>query len=324
MPEKLKFDDVIGTHCIVEGEYLDDVGNIPINMIGTARHNSIKIKRQKITYTVDIFVLCNRKTITICADTQVSLSLFYELLIEIIRFENLFEGLFFPPKSIKIDEEEFIYLLDKYILGYIKTHRRFSWITLQLTATEYKKYFNRFVKVIEKRNLGHQVYLYAAYSLGMTADLRLAVLLQIFEPLANELVDRGKITFKINPYKVFTNNCNKCGQLITRKVPNKELFFYDKMYAIVVNYGKDIFAGDSRVKVTRKAVNLRNRVDHVNKNSKNYMTGSQCGFYILKFDMLYRRIIFEEIGIDYAIVKKDFIKNIDNYNKQFPQCRICP
>lgn len=34
--------------------------------------------------------------------------------------------------------------------------------------------------------------------------------------------------------------------------------------------------------------------------------------------------IFEEIGIDYAIVKKDFIKNIDNYNKQFPQCRICP
>ena len=54
------------------------------------------------------------------------------------------------------------------------------------------------------------------------------------------------------------------------------------------------------------------------------MTGSQCGFYILKFDLLYRRIIFEEIGIDYAIVKKDFIKNIDNYNKQFPQCRICP
>lgn len=56
MSEILEFDDIIGTHCIVEGEYLDDAGNTPISRIGTARHNSIKITRQKITYNVDILV----------------------------------------------------------------------------------------------------------------------------------------------------------------------------------------------------------------------------------------------------------------------------
>lgn len=59
-------------------------------------------------------------------------------------------------------------------------------------------------------------------------------------------------------------------------------------------YGKDIFAGDSKTKIARKSKNLRNKIDHISKQ-KNAMQGEQAGFYLHKFGLMYRIIILKMI-----------------------------
>lgn len=322
MFEDLAFDEIKCNQCVAEGEYLDDFEKIPFGMLGLERKNHIKLKRQKINYSINIKLLCNRKSISISSDKQTSLDAFYAILMEIMRFENLYEGCFFPLVSLKIDGEEFIKKIENYNLEYYKSTRKYAWIPINLTDREYKTLFLKFKSIIEKNYFIHQVYLYSTYLNGMTADLRMAIFLQVFEPIANELAERGEIQLKAKPYKIFSNNCPSCGQKVTRKVSNKEIFFADRLYAIILKYGKEVFEGDSKSKIVQKSVNLRNRMDHVCETSKNCLTGEQCGFYIIKFDLLYRIILFREIGVIVDNLKEDIVKHIENYNKQFPQHRI--
>lgn len=323
MCEKLEFDKIRATQCIVVGECLNEMGKIPLNVIGLTRENYIRIKRRNITYTVDIVVFCNRKTISLTADKQVIFDQQYKLLMEFILFENLFEGRFFPFVSFKIDGVEYIDIIKKYALNYLESYKNYVSFPLNLNNTEYKKFFLKFNNFIKKDNLCHQVFLYAAYSVGITTDLRMVILLEIFEPLASELEKKGVIKVNVSTIKKKDIICDKCGNIIKNMVNNKK-DFKDKLYAISKKYGKEIFVGDSMAKITKKAVNLRNRVDHVNNKKKNYLSGSQCALYIFKYDLLYRRIIFEEIGFDYNNLKETIIKQIEYYNNQFPQCRIYP
>ena len=101
------------------------------------------------------------------------------------------------------------------------------------------------------------------------------------------------------------------------------MVLYDKLHAIIRLYGRDIFEGDSKAKMSKRAVNLRNKIDHITKK-KNVMSGEEAGFYLHKFSLLYRIIMLEKIGVSYEEIQ-DFVKTwTRNMNNSYPKLRIIP
>ena len=316
MGEYMEFESIKGKCLKIESEYLDDNGKVPFSLYLEKRENHICIIRKKIKYDISIVLLSNKKSIQIIASAAVCFNDLYEIAMDIIRFENLFEGRFFTIKSFCIDNQEFIEQVEPKLLGYMKGNKTVPYFYMVEDDVIYKKWFLSFQKYLKNKLLRYHVFLYSAFLPGMTADIRIAQLIEIFEPTANELAEEGKIQLIAAPYRVFKNTCKKCGAQITRKIPNKDVYLKDRIIAVVKAYGRDIFVGDSKAKLIRKAVAVRNKVDHVERQ-RGAMTGPECGLYLLKFSLLYRVIVMEEIGVPYEYIKPRLKLEIEDMNKRF-------
>lgn len=319
----MELEDIQSTVLEIKSEYLDDNGNVPFSLVAENRKNNICLKRKKVKYEITVVQLVNHKTLQITTSENVSFNDLYELAMDILRFENLFEGRFFAIKSFFVDNQDLIDDIRPKLLGYMKGNKTAPYFYMVEDDAIYKKWFLAFQKYLKDKLLRYHVFLYATFLPGMTADIRIAQLIEIFEPTANELAEEGRIQLPAAPYKVFKNTCRKCGAQITRKVPNKNVYLKDRIAAIIKAYGKDIFIGDSKAKLIKKAVAVRNKVDHVEKQAC-AMTGAECGVYLLKFSMLYRIIVMEEIGVPYEFIKPRLKLEIEDMNKRFQDCRILP
>ena len=304
--------------CKYVGEY-DDARDRKkeyiISMLGCFRENSISIKRKSIVYKINIRLTANRKEIVIISDKECTVMEMYYHTMEIMRFENLFDGLFFSVQSFVADGIEYVECIKDIQLAYFGSTKRYVNFQLNFNNKDYKKYFNRWMKIEKRNKIIHPVFLFSSYLDGMTVDLRMALLLEIFEPLAEEFHKRGDIVLVKPPYKHFSNKCKKCGALVSRDVPNKELTFADKIKPLIKKYGKEIFASENKSKLVSKAVKVRNKVDHVKADTANVMNGKQCGFYIYKFSLMYRYIMLLELGID----EKNVVQIISDWVKSFDE-----
>lgn len=180
----------------------------------------------------------------------------------------------------------------------------------------------KWLKVEKKNETIHPVFLYSAYLEGMPVDIRMALLLETFEPIAEELHNRGIITLVKPPTRTFTNRCKYCGKPVSRTVRNRELEFKDKLQPLIRKYGKIIFKGDAKTKLTARSVKIRNKVDHVNANTENAMNGKQCGFYIYKFSLMYCYIMLREIGVEDKNINPYISEWVENFNREYPQLRM--
>lgn len=113
-----------------------------------------------------------------------------------------------------------------------------------------------------------------------------------------------------------------CNRVVSRTVKNKDLKFKDMLEPLLKKYGKAIFKGDSKTKLIAKAVNIRNKVDHVGANTENAMNGKQCGFYIYKFSLMYRYIMLQEIGVEAEKINPYIIEWVENFNMEFTRLRV--
>ena len=149
------------------------------------------------------------------------------------------------------------------------------------------------------------------------------MILEVYESLVNEMASNGEITLKAQPYRIYKNQCPKCGAIVTRKEPNKKVYLVDKIYAVMNEYGKDIFAGESKAKIARKGTNLRNKIDHISKQ-KNVMQGEQAGFYLHKFGLMYRLIILKKIDGYNDEIRRTVNTWTVAMNNRYAQYRILP
>lgn len=311
--QDMSIQEIIGRECKVIAN-----SNVTMTMFGFHRENHFTLQRNNVKYDISIKAFCNKKDITILLDRDVNIETFYNIVTEIFRFENVFEGRFFKISSFKIDNQEYIKGASKYLLKYFQSNNVFVRIELELTDKEYKKLFLKFTKAVNKNILRYNAYLYAAYSKELTPDLRIAILIQVFEPIAKEMEKSKKIQIvKSNEPKMHT--CRYCEKTIPIK---EKITLNDCLSALIKNYGKDVFKGDAKAKIIKRTVNLRNRIDHVNPNKKNYLSGGQSGFYIRKYELLFRLITIREIGIEYDKIQKSVCQSINSLNKQYPMLRI--
>lgn len=312
-----------GKKLIIECEFWDDKGAVPFALMVTRKENIFCLIRNRVSYVIKIQLIANKKIISIESSDEVEFDKYYEIVMDVIRFENLFEGRFYSIKTCKLDDVELLSDLEKSFLGYMTSDKVMAGFYITFDDKMYKKLFLAFEKYISKRILQYHVSLYATYLKGMTVDLRMAQLLEVFEPMTLELSEEGKISLQPDPYRIFENTCPNCGTKVTRRTRNTGLHLKDMLKGVIKTYGKDIFQGDSVAKIVRKAVILRNRIDHVD-NQRGALTGPECGHYLYKFSLLYRIIVMQEIGIPYDFIQGRVKVLVEDFNKRFPDQRILP
>lgn len=311
--------------CRYLGEYDDKKDDekryMPI-MLMRCRENYISLKRNNINYKIKVVLTANRKKVEIVSESLSTINAMLSIIHEILRFENLFEGLFFPLVSFMADGNDYTNEVQKRQLDYYKSQKRHAYIPIALDNQKYRKIYRNWLKEEKKNKIIHPVFLYSVYLEGMPVDIRMALLLETFEPIAEDLNNRGIITLIKPPTKTYTNRCKQCGCSVSRTVRNRELEFKDKLQPIIKKYGKIIFKGEAKTKLIAKSVKVRNKVDHVNANTENAMNGKQCGFYIYKFALMYRYIMLLKIGIEPKDIDSYISAWIEEFNEQYPQLRL--
>lgn len=281
------------------------------NFTNIIRKNKITIKRNNISYTIAIHTLWGGKMVTIDTTIDVPLGSLFSLLCEFLRFENLFDGVFFAPTSITADSVEHIDEFRKKLLPYFVSQEQHVCFDLKMDDKTYKHIFVKWSKLNKEIKIIHQMFLYNSFVEGNPIDIRFSLLLEVFEPLADVLKSKGIITIATNttPPKL----CPNCNAVVARG-KKKSPTFSEKLKAITDIYKKSVFKEDYKNEMLRQAVNLRNRIFHVDADKKKYLNGKRCGVYFFKFALMYRCIIFSLLGFsehEYMPIAERWLKEFN-------------
>lgn len=237
------------------------------------------------------------KEIVITANERIEFIKFEELLLEMIRYENLFDGRFFSFVELLIDKKSIARRRIDWVPYFFSQKKYVNIPFVYDDSEEYKKYFCAWIELSRELGIIHQMYLYAKYAKDITPDVKMALLSQTFEPIADILRKNGTICL---PKKITVNDkkiCTNCNNeiIIPRK---KKIDFRYKLKAIIDTYGIYIFPNEAKDNLIDKTVKSRNKIVHLDKEKENTMSGEESGFYLYKFELLYRIIVFSELGLD--------------------------
>ena len=151
-------------------------------------------KKKKLNYKIKVVLTANRKKVEIYSESLSTIDAMSSIIHEILRFENLFEGLFFSLISFTADEKDYTKEIQQKQLDYYKSQKQYAYIPIAFENQQYKKLYTKLLKVEKKNKIIHPVFLYSTYLEGMPVDIRMALLLETFEPIAVDLHNRGIIT----------------------------------------------------------------------------------------------------------------------------------
>lgn len=205
-------------------------------------------------------------------------------------------------------------------LGYFQSTRSKHKIPLELDDREYKKYFLKWLKLQNNFGIINQMVLYANCIDGITADVRISMLVECYEALGRKL-EKIQMLFVVPESASFRNvTCLNCGRF--RSIPirgKKTLACY--VLALIEQYGKPIFTTEFRKRrsLIKCIIKTRNKVFHVNSKQKKVLTGRHCGFYAVKLDWMFRYIIWFLMGYDRNKFNMAASKEIKRFENEFPQ-----
>ena len=257
---------------------------------------------------------CGFRMIAITSDRDTSAFDLYAILTRIERLLMLLEGVFIPLSELKLSESDtanekqltsFQNNLIKGRLSYFssadfcnyKVDKLLEFDTI-LTAELYSKWEQLLVEL----DLVHQVYLYFLSNSKITVDVKCAFLIELAEPLIEVVKEHTKFFSSLTPGPrgASLKNC---------------------LDALITKYGADIFGSELASDYDRflfAMVNSRVRIMHIKREQKGvFFNGNESVLYMLKMNLLYRRIMFEVLGIDEAIYKNSLLKcvsRLDEWN----------
>ncbi|SCJ57265.1 Uncharacterised protein [uncultured Butyricicoccus sp.] len=257
---------------------------------------------------------CGFRMIAITSDRDTSAFDLYAILTRIERLLMLLEGVFIPLSELKLSESDtanekqltsFQNNLIKGRLSYFssadfcnyKVDKLLEFDTI-LTAELYSKWEQLLVEL----DLVHQVYLYFLSNSKITVDVKCAFLIELAEPLIEVVKEHTKFFSSLTPGPrgASLKNC---------------------LDALITKYGADIFGSELASDYERflfAMVNSRVRIMHIKREQKGvFFNGNESVLYMLKMNLLYRRIMFEVLGIDEAIYKNSLLKcvsRLDEWN----------
>ncbi len=153
-------------------------------------------------------------------------------------------------------------------------------------------------KLTEEMDIAYKAFLYSMSDNKMTSDINFAFLVELAEPFVEIVKEETCFCKSLSPSERNTTLKMCIDSLITI-------------------YGADIFESEMKTNFNEfldKAVGSRVRIMHIKKDKKDYFNGFECVKYSTKFALLYRKILFNLLGINNHIYDKNLKEAVDKIN----------
>ena len=250
---------------------------------------------------------CGVRIIVITSDKDVSAFDLYAILTRIERLLMLLDGVFIHLSELKLSESD---TADKKQLTSFQNNLingRLSYFSsadfcnykvdklLEFDTILTAELFYKWEQLLVELDIVHQMYLYSLSNSKITVDVKCAFLIELAEPLIEIIKVHTKFFSSLTPGSRGTSlkNC---------------------LDALVTKYGVDIFNSELSGDYDRflsAIVNSRVRIMHIKREQKGvFLNGTESVLYILKLSLLYRRILFEVLGIAETHYKESLIKSV--------------
>ena len=148
-------------------------------------------------------------------------------------------------------------------------------------------------------DLIHKMNLYCVSSVRMPVDMKCAFMIESFLGIAELLEEKKRITLPV--------------------VNDKQSTLKHYIQTTIKAYGRDIFCQEISKcgTLTNILVNSRNRIAHIKTNQKKVvLDGKESVMYLMKLSLLYRKIMFELLGVSLQTYSSKLAKQvslIDNH-----------
>ena len=281
-------------------------------MLGGPHEVSFDIEKDKVLH-IDI-EQCGIRKISLTSDVDVSVSYLYTLFLRIEKLLMLFDGAFISLSEIQLSMSDTV---DEKILHSCEEHFMKERLSYFMSA-DFCNYniekmlgfdsiitadlFCKWENLLDELDVVHQMYLYSLSNSGITVDIKCAFLIELAEPLV-EIVKKHTNCHASLPPEASKTTLKCCLNVLIKK------------------YGVDIFKSElsnDYEKFLSALVNSRVRIMHIKREQKGvYFNGTESVLYALKMSLLYRRIMFEVLGIDevnYRDNLKRCISGLDKWN----------
>lgn len=280
--------------------------------------SSFTFQRNHIMYSVEILVTQTEKNIAIKSQVPVQFERLYFYLGDVRRYEYLFDGAFYVMSRCLADENEITEAVKLVELGYFQSARSKHKIALELDDWNYRKYFLKWLKIQNNLGIINQMILLANSVNGLTADVRLSMMIECYESLGKKL-ERSHILSVVSEPNTFRQvACSNCGGFHSITIRGKKtLACY--INALIEKYGKPIFTTEFRRRKSLIAhmIKTRNKVFHVNPKQRKVLKGGQCGFYAVKLEWMFRYIIWILMGYDREKLDLEVSKEVIKFENEF-------
>lgn len=279
--------------------FLDGPHILEFNTIG-ARQFHIKIEQ------------CGFRTIIITSIKDVSVFDLYAILTRLERLLMLLDGVFIPLSELKLSESD---IVDENVLISCQNNLvkgRLSYFSsadfcnysvdrlLQFDTILTAELFCKWEILLDELDVVHQMYLYSLSNSKMTVDIKCAFLIELAEPLIEIVKAHTNIFSTLTPGD--------------RGTPLKKC-----LDSLITTYGADIFNSElsnTYAPFLSAMVNSRVRIMHIKRSQKGiFFNGEESVLYILKMNLLYRKIMFEVLGIDEKKYKGALVKCVSRLDK---------
>ena len=267
------------------------------------------IKKGK-NFHISIEQLGIRK-ITVTSDEDVSVFDLDALFLSIERLLMLLDGTFIPLSKIQLSEsdmenEDILHSYEEQLI-----ERRLSYFSsadfcnysndkmMQFDSVITADLFYKWEKLLDELDVVHQMYLYSVSNSGITVDVKCAFLVELAEPLIEIVKEHTNLFSSLFPGERGTTlrNC---------------------LEALIDKFGTDIFENElsnNYDEFLSTMVNSRVRIMHIKRKQKGlHFTGNESVLYSSKISLLYRRTLFELLGINENHYKDNLKKCVSELN----------
>ena len=141
---------------------------------------------------------------------------------------------------------------------------------------------------------------YSLSNSGITVDVKCAFLVELAEPLI----------------EIVKNNTN----FFTSLIPSSHgTTLKNCLDALITKYGVEIFREEllnNYEQVLSSMVHSRVKIMHIKREQRGvYFDGKESVLYAAKMSLLYRRIMFEVLGIDEEVYKEKLVNCVTKWNE---------
>lgn len=246
---------------------------------------------------------CGMRTISLSTQKPLPSDLLFSIYHKLAKLLMLFDGMFYSVNSVllKNNTSQFDQTTESLEnrLNYFQSksfYTNLELLSFQNILT--KDLFEKWCALLQDLDIAHQIFLYALSDNTLPTDVNFAFLIELSEPFVELIKDKTPFFQSLSPG--------------TRKTTLKNC-----IEALIRDFGKDIFqkelAGDDSSFLSY-LVKSRHRIMHIKKYQKPVFPSDCIPFYSMKFNLLYRRILLDLLGISSNLYQFQLEKTIENIN----------